>query len=118
MAQQRKVAPPRRGVAPALSSSPEDEAGTSGLTVGRHFEGERVLLGGVGFERCAFVRCELVYDGRPTCLVDNTFEDCRWSFEGPAGDTLQFVAALCRDDPWLRAALARALGLEGRERLH
>jgi hypothetical protein len=114
MALDRKVVPPRRGAA----SAPQDDPGAREAVVGRRFEGERVLLGGAGFERCAFVRCELVYNGRPTRLVDNRFEDCRWSFEGAAGDTLQFVAALCRDDPRIKAMFAEALGLEGRERLH
>ena len=116
MASHQKAAPPRpQGAASAPS---QGGPGTRETIVGRRFEGERVPLGGAGFERCAFVRCELVYDGRPTRLVDNTFEDCRWSFEGAAGDTLQFVAALCRDDPQIKAMFAEALGLEGRERLH
>ncbi len=119
MASQQKVAPPhRRGAASTPSSPAQDGPETRETIVGRRFEGERVLLGGAGFERCAFVRCELVYDGRPTKLIDNTFEDCRWSFEGAAGDTLQFVAALCRDDPRIKAMFAEVLGLEGRERLH
>jgi hypothetical protein len=119
MASQQKVAPPRpQGAASTPSSPARGGPGTRETTVGRRFEGERVPLGGAGFERCAFVRCELVYDGRPTRLVDNRFEDCRWSFEGAAGDTLQFVASLCREDPGLGAMFAEALGLGGRERLH
>ncbi len=119
MASQQKAAPPRpQGAASAPSSPSQGGPGTGETIVGRRFEGERVPLGGAAFERCAFVRCELVYDGRPTRLVDNGFEDCRWSFEGAAGDTLQFVAALCRDDPRIKAMFAEALGLEGRERLH
>ena len=119
MASHQKVAPPRpQGAASAPSSPSQGGPGTGETIVGRRFEGERVPLGGAAFERCAFVRCELVYDGRPTRLVDNGFEDCRWSFEGAAGDTLDFVAALCRDDPRIKAMFAEALGLEGRERFH
>ena len=119
MASHQKAAPPPpQGAASAPSPPSQGGPGTRETTVvGRRFEGGRVTLGGAGFERCAFARCELVYDGRPTRLVDNTFEDCRWSFEGAAGDTLEFVAALCRDDPQIRAMFARALGLE-HERLH
>jgi hypothetical protein len=119
MASHQKAAPPRpQGAASAPSSPSQGGPGTRETIVGRRFEGGRVPLGGAAFERCAFVRCELVYDGRPTRLVDNGFEDCRWSFEGAAGDTLDFVAALCRDDPRIKAMFAEALGLEGRERLH
>jgi hypothetical protein len=74
---------------------------------------ERVVLGGRRFERCAFVGCELVVDGRPVHLVENSFEGCVWRLEGAAGVTLDVLAALCRDDSGLRAALAGELGLRG-----
>ena len=57
--------------------------------------------------------CELVCDGGPVRLVDNLVEDCTWSFEGAAGDTLALLALLCRADPRLRAEVARMLGLAG-----
>ena len=38
------------------------------MIVGRHFERERVVLGGKGFEHCVFLGCELVFDGRPVRL--------------------------------------------------
>jgi hypothetical protein len=86
-----------------------------GVIVGRRFECERITLGDERYERCVFVACQLVFDGRPVHLVDNAMEGCTWSFEGAAGATLEFVAGLCRDDPDLRANLARALGLAGPE---
>jgi hypothetical protein len=81
------------------------------MIVGRRFEGERIALGDERYERCVFVACQLVFDGRPVHLVDNVLDGCTWSFEGPAGATLDFVAGLCRDDPGFRASVVRALGL-------
>jgi hypothetical protein len=81
--------------------------------MGRHFERQRVMLGGEHYQGCTFVGCELVYDGRPVHLLDNTFEDCSWSFEGAAAATLDFLVALCREHAELRSALARELGLLG-----
>lgn len=83
------------------------------MIVGRRFECERIMLGEEGYERCVFVACQLVFDGRPAHLVDNALQDCSWSFEGAAGVTLDFVGGLCRDDPDVRASMARALGLGG-----
>ena len=80
---------------------------------GRQFEKERVLLGGRSFEGCLFIDCELVFDGRPVQLTDNRFEDCCWSFEDAAGLTLNFVAAICREDQGLKTMLGEALGLLG-----
>jgi hypothetical protein len=81
------------------------------MIVGRHFERERVMLGGKGFERCVFLGCELVFDGRPVRLVNNMLKDCCWSFEGAAGVTLDFIASLCRDDDAMRSMFAQELGL-------
>ncbi len=81
------------------------------MIVGRQFNGERVVVAEGGFEGCSFVGCELVIDGRAVHLVDNSFVDCRWSFQGLAATTLGIVAALCRDDEGLREAVAHALGL-------
>ena len=56
--------------------------------------------------------CELVLDGRPVHLVDNSFEGCVWFFEGAAGATLDALFALCRGDRALQAPrVARELGL-------
>jgi hypothetical protein len=79
--------------------------------IGRRFESERVVISGAHFERCTFVDCELVFDGRPTHLVDNTFDGCRWFFEGAAATTLDLLTRLCRDNPALEEAIAQELGL-------
>ena len=109
MARQRRPAPLRRG-GPAPTSR---HSGAPEAIVGRRFARERVVVSGGRFERCAFVACELVCDGRPVHLVGNVFEGCTWSFEGAAGGTLALLALLCREDPGLRAELAEALDLAG-----
>jgi hypothetical protein len=81
------------------------------MNFARHFESQRVLIGGEQYESCTFIDCELVFDGRPAHLVDNRFESCRWSFEGPAGLTLGFLTTLCH-----RAGLARGHGPSTRPR--
>ena len=108
MSQRRGSAPRRPDGAPTPTGHGSAAPAT---VVGRRFERERVVISGGRFERCTFAACELVFDGRPVHLVDNLFEDCRWSFEGPAGDTLQLLALLCRGDARFRAVLARTLGL-------
>lgn len=82
------------------------------IVSGRRIEGKRVVLADRGYERCTFVGCELVFDGRPVHLVDNSFTHCSWAFDGPAGVTLGFLQALCQSDPDLRASIARQLGIE------
>jgi hypothetical protein len=100
--------------APALGPAEADLGDGSGAwqtIVAWRFERERVVVSGGRFERCTFIACELVFDGRPTQLIDSTFEGCQWAFEGAAGTTLAFVEVLCREDPQLKAMLARTLGL-------
>jgi hypothetical protein len=75
-----------------------------------HFENKRVVISGQRFERCSFKNCELVFDGRPTQLVGNSFDGCHWTFEGPAADTLAFVSALCADSPQFSMMVARNIG--------
>jgi hypothetical protein len=80
---------------------------------GRRFQNKRVVLADRRYENCTFIHCELVFDGRPVHLVDNAFAECSWSFDGAAGVTLSFLAALCQSDPDLRGSVARQLGLGG-----
>lgn len=74
------------------------------------FEGVRVQLDGCRFVRCTFINCEVAYSGGPIELVSNTFAGCHWAFEGTAGDTLAFVAALCRNSGEFSMMVARMLG--------
>ena len=81
------------------------------MVVGKLFENQRIVVSGRRFERCKFVDCELVYRGGRVDLVANSFDSCRWAFEGPAAETLGFVGALCRDSDEFGMMVARALGL-------
>ncbi len=81
------------------------------IVSGRRIHGKRVVLADRPYERCTFVDCELVFDGRPVHLVDNAFAHCSWSFDGAAGVTLGFLGALCQSDPQLQASIARQLGI-------
>ena len=38
--------------------------------MGKHFEHERIVLGGERYQGCTFINCELVYDGQPVQLLD------------------------------------------------
>jgi hypothetical protein len=60
------------------------------------FLGANVQLdGGVSYVRCRFVNCNLVYTGvGPIHAENSSFENCRWSFAGPAGNTFNFLKAL------------------------
>jgi hypothetical protein len=81
------------------------------MIVGKRFENERIVVSGRRFERCVFVDCELVYRGGRVDLIANSFDGCRWAFEGPAAETLGFIGALCRDSDEFGMTVARALGL-------
>lgn len=59
------------------------------------FQNERVILDGRKFVHCTFTGCTLVYTGTDSLGLDGcTMNSCRWSFEGPAGNTLEFMRAI------------------------
>jgi hypothetical protein len=61
----------------------------------REFRKEKINLNGNEFDRCKFFDCELVFNGVGlVALTNNNFHDCRWTFEGPAADTVAFMKAL------------------------
>lgn len=68
------------------------------MPVEETFTDETVELDGADFVGCTFEGCELVYRGGeiPRRVEGNTFRDCRWRFEGAAGRTVRFMAALYR----------------------
>lgn len=61
------------------------------IIAGQLFKEQRVELGEATFVDCVFHHCDLVYDGRAVQTQDCDFEDNRWKFEGPAGDTLKML---------------------------
>ena len=59
------------------------------------FEGGRLELDGIRFERCRFVGTQLVYRGDDaTDLIECAFQDCAWSLEGPSARTLDLLSSL------------------------
>lgn len=61
----------------------------------QHFENETVALDNHRYIRCTFRNCDLIYTGTgPVGLTGNNIHDCRWSFQGPAGQTLEFLRDL------------------------
>ena len=60
----------------------------------KDFTGQTVRLDGNAFTGCTFRNCLMVYRGETaTTLVANHWkENNRWAFEGPAGNTLKFLA--------------------------
>ena len=56
------------------------------------FTNARIVLDYNEFERCTFITCTLVYNGNGGVgLVNSNIDNCQWVFEGPAGNTIQFM---------------------------
>lgn len=61
------------------------------------FSGMTINLDGSTYVRCRFERCEIVISGLfPITLEEPSFEDCQWSFTGPASITIEFMQAMHR----------------------
>jgi hypothetical protein len=61
----------------------------------REFRKERVNLNGNDFDHCQFFECEMVFNGVGNVGLTNCgFNNCRWTFEGPAAATAAFMKAL------------------------
>jgi hypothetical protein len=62
---------------------------------GATFTNERVVLDGNDYDNCTFTNCEVVFSGTASVALNGvTFNDCRWTFDGPAGMTITFMTAL------------------------
>jgi hypothetical protein len=63
---------------------------------GQTFVGANVQIdGGVGYVKCKFVKCNLVVTGvAPVQVAECAFEECRWSFTGPAANVFSFLKAM------------------------
>lgn len=65
---------------------------------GNNFDSGRVTLDGNIFEQCHFRNCTLEFGGTgPVAMNGCEFENVKWSFVGPAGATLNFLAAMAND---------------------
>jgi hypothetical protein len=59
------------------------------------FTGKRIQLDGSSFTNCRFNECRLVFNGLVGFeLVGSHFQDCRYDFEGPARETIQFMRSI------------------------
>lgn len=59
------------------------------------FANQDVLLDGNSYINCKFRECKIIFGARgPVGLVDCNFNRCRWGFDGPAADTITFMAAM------------------------
>jgi hypothetical protein len=62
---------------------------------GTAFANETVVLDGNEYRNCTFTNCELIFRGtNGVSLQGIAFNDCRWTFEGPASLTIEFMTAL------------------------
>ena len=60
-------------------------------------EGITIRLDGAHFQDVRFLRCHFLYGGGSVYMVGCEIEYCRWTFDGPAGNTLNYLAKLYRD---------------------
>jgi hypothetical protein len=59
------------------------------------FRDQRVELDGNEFASCTFINCTLVFSASaPVTLVGSNFDDCSWTFEGAAANTVGFMRLL------------------------
>jgi hypothetical protein len=62
---------------------------------GAAFANETVVLDGNEYFNCTFTNCELIFQGTDgVSLQGIAFNSCRWTFDGPAGLTINFMTAL------------------------
>lgn len=67
------------------------------LAEGQTFRDRRIQLDGGSFYGCTFERCVFVYSGLMAATLDRcTFTACQWEFQGPASETLGFLAVMYR----------------------
>src|SRR5688500_6771764 len=65
---------------------------------GANIVGYDVPLDNNEYRRCRFERCRFVYSATgPVTFEANAVIDCDWVFDGPALETLNFLATLYRD---------------------
>ena len=59
------------------------------------FENLTIQLDGSTFTNCTFRACKLIYNGLFAVTLDRCkFDNVKWRFAGPAGDTVLFMQLL------------------------
>jgi hypothetical protein len=60
----------------------------------------RVQLDNMHYDNCTFERCVMVYAATgPVGLTNNNINECLWTFEGPAAETVKFMAEFYKVQP-------------------
>lgn len=66
--------------------------------IASQFIDESIKLDGNHFENCTFTNCEIVFKGTSVFnLVGCRFNHCRWKFEGPAANTMNFLKIMYKE---------------------
>ena len=61
------------------------------------FENQQVRLDGNEYNNCVFNSCTILYSGMGTVhLYECDFNNCKWQFDGPAANTINFLAGVYR----------------------
>lgn len=61
---------------------------------GRTFKGQVFQLEECWFVNCVVRECVIFYAGGSYELVNTTFENCQWKFQGPASLTMQLLTMI------------------------
>jgi hypothetical protein len=72
------------------------------------FSNQRVQLDNMNYVGCRFSTCVMVYSGLgPIGLNSCDIHNCRWEFEGAAGNTLKFLTLMHKANPeFIEAVIA------------
>jgi hypothetical protein len=61
----------------------------------QRFADQSIVIDGNHYVACEFVRCRIQFSGGSLPkLIDNSFTDCSFVFDGAAARTVQFMTAL------------------------
>ena len=61
----------------------------------KKYSDARIAIDGSSFYGCTFDQCTFVFSGLlPVVLEGSTFNDCKWEFDGPARNTIEFMRAM------------------------
>lgn len=61
---------------------------------GKTFENQVFKLEECWFVNCVLRRCVIFYSGGPYELLNATFDNCQWKFQGPANQTFQLLTQI------------------------
>ena len=79
--------------------------------VNQTFDNKTVLIDGNRYEGCTFNSCTIEFRAVELPTLGNChFAGCRWSFDGPAANTIRFLTALYGNgDPTLQSVVQQTL---------